>query len=166
MSEGGEENRRAQGACFEKATELLARRPHFRSQLAAKLVRRGFARESVEDVCDRLEALGYLDDLAVARSLASGELRRKGYAPRRVRAELARRGAPEEVVDRVVEEAAEGGEMELAREVAAKWVGRNLWDRTKLARHLERRGFASGTILTILETTGEPGGSENRRESD
>lgn len=137
--------------CANKAMDLLARRPHFRRQLETKLLQRGFDEEQVAEVCDRLESKNLLDDLECARSLASGSLQRKAFGPRRVRIELAKRGASEDVVDRVVREIFIGGEEPLLRESAAKWLRRYNWDRQSLARHLERKGFSGGAILRVID---------------
>lgn len=137
--------------CSSKAMDLLARRPHFRRQLEEKLLQRGFRREHVAEVCDRLENSRFLDDLECARALATGSLRRKAYGPRRLWAELAKRGAPEEVVDRVVGEAFEGGEEPLLRDSVSRWLRHYEWDRQGLARHLERKGFNVGAILRVIE---------------
>ena len=131
--------------------DLLARRPHFRRQLEDKLLHRGFNREHIAEVCDRLEKSRLLDDLECARGLATGSLRRKAYGPRRLWAELAKRGAPEEVVDRVVAEVFESGEETLLRESIARWLRRHEWERRGLGRHLERKGFSSGAILRVIE---------------
>jgi regulatory protein len=147
--------------CSSKAMDLLARRPHFRRQLEDKLLHRGFRREHIAEVCDRLEKSRFLDDLECARGLASGSLRRKAYGPRRLRAELTKRGAPEEIVDRVVGEVFERGEESLLRESVARWLRRSEWDRQALARHLERKGFNSGAILRVIEEFESRGSDES-----
>jgi len=136
---------------MQKALDLLARRPHFRRQLEAKLRLRGFEETDVVGVCDHLEERGFLDDTECARGLATGSMRRKGYGPRRVRAELAKRGAPETAVEEAVAEAFDDGEMPLLRQSAERWLCRREWDRESLARHLERKGFSSGAIVSLLQ---------------
>jgi regulatory protein len=144
-----------------KAGELLARRPHFRRELEAKLSSRGFSPESVARACDRLEREGYLDDLECARGLVEGALRRKGYGPLRVRAELARRGATEEVIEAIAGPLFGEAEEELARDVAERWLARHSAadaERVaRLARHLERKGFTRGAVRRALHETGRAG---------
>lgn len=135
---------------YRKALDLLARRPHFRRQLAAKLVARGFDDADVEAACDRLTAEGLLDDRACAIDLASGALRRKGYGPHRMRAELRRRGAGGEVAEEAVKRAVGGREQELAMDAARRWLATRRADRAALARHLERKGYSSGVIVSLL----------------
>ena len=136
--------------CYLKALDLLARRSHFRRELARKLALREFPGEEIEETCERLTGEGLLDDLECARQFASGSLRRKGYGPLRVRAELGRKGAPEGVVDRVVEESFRQGLFELAKGLALSWLSRREPDRSRLARHLERKGYPAGTIARVL----------------
>ena len=107
-------------------------------------------REQIREVCDKLEERGFLDDTECARALAEGSLARRLYGPRRMKAELIRRGADEQVAERAVDEAFAGGEESTLRAAAERWVARSRWDREKLARHLERKGFSSGTILRIV----------------
>lgn len=138
--------------CYRKAADLLARRPHFRRELEAKLSRRSYDREVIESVLERLSSQGYLDDVDCARRLAAGALRRRGYGPRRARAELERRGASPEAVEEALAESFGEGDLELARRVAAAWRARSR-DRegAALARHLDRKGFTAETIRTVLE---------------
>jgi regulatory protein len=140
-----------------KAGALLARRPHFRRELEAKLTTRGFSPESVARACDRLEQEGYLDDLECARGLVQGSLRRKGYGPLRVRAELARRGASEQVIEGVAGPLFGEAEAELVRDVAERWLARHpapdAENRARLARHLERKGFTRGAVRRALDET-------------
>lgn len=148
-----------------KAGALLARRPHFRRELEAKLGARGFSAASVARACDRLEQEGYLDDLECARGLVAGALRRKGYGPLRVRAELARRGAAEEVIEAVAGPLFGEAEEELVRDVAERWLARHLTEQgardgeqgARLARHLERKGFTRGAVRRALDETRRAG---------
>lgn len=141
--------------CYKKALELLARRPHFRREIRAKLEARRFPQDAVESALERLVTEGYLDDLTSARELATGPLHRKGYGPRRTRHELERRGAPEEVIDEVMATVWADGDLEQARQVAARWRDRGVGESGALARHLDRKGFSKATILTILEESSD-----------
>ena len=140
-------------SCFDKACDLLALRPHFRAELARKLGARGHGEEAVTVALDRLEELGYLDDAGCARSLAAGPLSRRGYGPRRMRAELERRGAPTAAAEAAVTAAFADGDRAAARQAAARWLARRRPGgaaRAALARHLDRKGFTSGTVLEVV----------------
>ena len=145
-------------SCFDKACELLARRPHFRAELARKLAQRGHDPTAIAAALERLAELGYLDDAACARSLAD-QLGRRGHGPARLRAQLERRGAPREEAAAAVEAVFAEGEEPAARRAAERWLGRRApgrGGRAALARHLDRKGYSSGTVLRLAsELAGE-----------
>lgn len=134
-----------------KALDLLARRPHFRAELSRKLLARGYEPDEVEAAIARAAALGYLDDEALTAGYAAELAERKGLGRARVVRELARRGAPEEVVDRAVAGTDEAQELERAREAAARWSRGRGVAAAALARHLDRKGFARHVIFRVLK---------------
>ncbi|MCZ6726811.1 MAG: regulatory protein RecX [Acidobacteria bacterium] len=149
---------RGSAEALSKAVDLLALRPHFRAELALKLARRAFEGEVVIATLDRLEELGYLDDLAAARGFAEGKALRAGWGPRRLRAELARRGVADDTVATVVAGAFADGEGAAVRSAAERWTARGGSGRDRLARYLDRRGFSKAAIVEILsEFAGESG---------
>ena len=139
--------------CRERALKLLARRPHFRLELSRKLAARGFEPTEVDAVCDRLEELGLLDDAEAARLGVAGR-RRRGDGPLKIRAGLQRRGAGELADSLLAADAEE--QVAGARAVAERWLARHRWERERLGRHLQGKGWPEGTILTVLERL-EPG---------
>jgi len=154
--------------CLEKATDLLARRSHFRAQLRAKLAARGYPDDEIEAALDRLAELGYLDDGKTAAELVT--LRRgRGEGRRRIEAELQRRGATAEAIEAALAELPRD-DLPEARESAELWRrkrGRGT-DLRALGRHLDRKGFTRHAILTILEELGafDPAGDEEPDEGD
>ncbi|HVR10439.1 MAG TPA: RecX family transcriptional regulator, partial [Thermoanaerobaculia bacterium] len=90
MSAAGGE---AHPPCYDRACRLLALRPHFASELAGKLARRGYPRPEIEQALARLTREGWLDDAAAARGLVASLLARGALGRARLRAELERRGA-------------------------------------------------------------------------
>jgi regulatory protein len=134
---------------YQKALQLLAVRPHFRRELAAKLRQRGFSAEEIDEALDRLTEQGYLDDRAAARSFVEGRLG-KGEGRARLKAELAKRGAPEEAIEEALAELTPDDDLPAARETAETWARRGGRDSKALARHLDRKGFSHRAILAIL----------------
>jgi regulatory protein len=141
-------------SCYDKAAELLARRPHFRAQLAQKLAARGYPEAEVSAALDRLAGHGWLDDRRTARDYAAGRLSRAPQGRRRLAAELTRRGAPAAVIDDVLAELVPSDDRAAARAAADRWAARRgrggEADLRALARHLERRGFSAGAIREAL----------------
>ncbi len=138
------------GDCYDKAVDLLARRPHFRRALERKLGARGFGSEEIEAACERLLAGGLLDDLECARGMVEGVWRRRGYGRLRMRAELERRGVESRVIETVLRESPIH-EIELAEETARRWLRGPGGDRKALARHLARKGYSGETVYAVLE---------------
>ena len=145
--------REMSSACFEKALDLLSRRPHFRRELERKLSTRGFPSDEVNEALERASELGYLDDLECARGLARVRVTRKNEGPARLYATLTRRGSDSETARRVADELYAEGEGEVIGRAAAKWLASHEWDFDRLARHLTNRGFSSGAVLEVLDDT-------------
>jgi SOS response regulatory protein OraA/RecX len=71
-----------------------------------------------------------------------------------MRVELERRGAPADAAAAAVEAAFADGEEPAARRVAERWLARRAPDRAALARHLDRKGFSAGTVLSLARELG------------
>lgn len=143
--------------CRNKAMDLLARRPHFRRELEAKLLKRGYEDDEVVPVLDRLEEERYLDDRQTAETFVEARLRREPVGRRKLLADLLRRGAPEELAREAVDAALPEDDRELARRAAERWHARQHGEpkREALARHLERKGFSRRAIVTALNRMAE-----------
>jgi regulatory protein len=136
----------------------LARRPMSRARLRERL-----ERVAPADVCDAvvsdLERLGYLDDEALALSLAEQRLA-DGWGKGRVESDLARLGVEGEARDAALERA-EAGEVAAARAL----LSRSLIGGSAAARRawglLARRGFSSGAAEEAIDAiAGDlPGGA-------
>lgn len=140
-------------SCYNQALKLLAARPHFRAELAAKLARRGYPEEEVETALDRLTERGFLNDSAAAAGFVAGRVE-KGEGKRKVAAELRRRGASDEAVEAALADLPDD-DTEAALEAARRWSSRGGNDPAALARHLERKGFSRRAIFNVLRARGE-----------
>jgi len=140
----------APGDCFTKALDLLSRRPHFRRELEMKLRKRGFGPEQVESALDRATERGFLDDAQCARDFARVRVERRHDGPAKLFAALSRRGAAADVAREAVAEQFADGESELLERAARRWLSVHEWDRDRLARHLDRKGFSKGEIFSAL----------------
>jgi regulatory protein len=137
---------------YDQAVKLLARRTHFRREIADKLARRSYPREEIEEALARLEARRYLDDAAAARQFVAGRLARGGYGRSRLAAELAARGVGRQVAGPVLDELLPEDDLEAAREEARRARGK---DPGAVARRLERRGFSARAIAAVLRERGQ-----------
>lgn len=144
--------------------DLLARRSHFRRELEAKLRDRDYPEEEIEEALAWLEEEGFVDDGRTAREFVSSRLARRPEGAPRLVAELGRRGCDGDLARSVVEEILPEDEAEMAREAAERWhrrkgdrAGRRDPEKAaaSLARHLERKGFGSASILGLVREARE-----------
>ena len=144
----------ASRSCYDQAVALLAGRPHFRRQLDEKLTRRGYPREEIDEALGRLTEQGYLNDEQVTRQFV--EQRRGGEGARRLRSELARRGAPAEAISSAIAASLPADDREMALAAARSLPARRRADGAAVARFLDRKGFSSHAILHALRELGAP----------
>ncbi len=131
-------------------------------ELRRDLERRGFTSSSTRGALARLEAEGWLDDRAAARSLVRARGAR--YGRRRIARELSARGFSEETADRALEELEDGLENgTLARAFARFWkAAAGLPPRERqqrVRRSLLQRGFAPDAISAMIRDSHEIDGS-------
>jgi regulatory protein len=144
--------------CYQRAARLLAGRPHFRAELAAKLAQRGFPDDEIAAALARLQAEGWLDDARTAVDFVAHRRERGGIGRLGLQAELVRRGAPGDAVEAALAGLDEEDDLAAARAAAARWsrTARRP-DPAALARHLARKGFSRRAIVAALNEA--PGGS-------
>jgi regulatory protein len=128
------------------AGKALARRALSRAALAARLADVA-SPEVCQAVLDDLERLGYVDDEALALSLAEQRLA-SGWGPGRVEADLERL-AVGEAAARVGIRAAEAGEVEAARTLLASRAAAGRTPAQRLGL-LARRGFTADAAESVL----------------
>lgn len=152
--EDGEQKelKRARNAAY----RYLAIRPRSRHEIEQKLKDRDFPPAVITSVIDHLFKLGYVDDRAFAAQWAESRVRSRGFGRRRIEQELRIRGLGRELIIETLQGFFNGEpELDIARKEAEKKLrvlGRYEPEvrRRRLAGHLERKGFSSATIRTIL----------------
>lgn len=158
-------------SCYDKALDLLSRRSHLRRELIYKLNRREYSEEEIESTLERLEARGFLDDLATSKEWVASRLARGPEGRLRLLAGLVRRGASREVAEEALAELNDEDETALVQQAAERWWtrrsrGEREKDRAALARHLERRGFPRHAIVSVLAAGLGTGGAELSQPDD
>ncbi len=140
------------------AYRYLSLRPRSRAEVENKLQDRGFSPDIIRSVIDHLTRLGYLDDGKFSIQWASSRVRLRGFGRRRIEQELRTKGINRELIketlDGVFEESSEAEVARREAEKKLKTLARFEPDvqRRRLAGHLERKGFPSGVIHTILRS--------------
>ncbi|EIE24818.1 hypothetical protein COCSUDRAFT_62226 [Coccomyxa subellipsoidea C-169] len=79
-------------ACKASAAGSLAFRPHSRSELATKLVDKGYDKATIDRALSRLQELGLQSDVDFVTIFARSKWRQSRWAPSRIRIELVRKG--------------------------------------------------------------------------
>ncbi len=155
---------------YDRALRLLAARGRSVRELKRRLLAAKEPEEHVTAALERLEAIGALNDEEYARQVARSQMVGRGYAPRRLKQELARRGVAREVADRAIEvviaeDAAPGSfgaetgidlSETLERLARKKLRGLGSLDAETRSRRLyaflARRGYSSDDIRRVLAT--------------
>jgi regulatory protein len=146
-----------------RALRYLETRERSAKELSDRLRRYGYQQELVQATVDRCRELGYLDDRRFA-GMYVREKTRTGWGPRRLRAELARKGVARDIVDEAVGEPAERqpsgvfddqtGLEQLVQTVTKKFGPQLRSDprraRSRAAGFLSRRGHDWEVVDSIL----------------
>ena len=135
--------------CHERALGLLAVRPRSRRELEGRLRQAGFHPKEVDDVLERLQRVGLIDDEAFARAVAEQVFGVRRSGERAVRAALAAKGVAADTTASVIGELGgdeEARALDLARSRLTRLRGvppeRAF---ARLAGLLGRRGYSPGT---------------------
>lgn len=137
-----------------RALSLLGRREHSRAELRRKLAMRGVGQETLEGVLDRLEHDGLLSESRFVEAFVHARTER-GQGPVKIRAELARRGIEDDLIERYLTHT---DDYWLARARAARTrrfgacvpTDEKAW--ASQARFLTARGFPADLVYAALTT--------------
>ena len=129
------------------AVKALAKRDLTEREIVDRLTRHGVPEHSRADVVARLRQAGYLDDAKVAAERAA-RLAERGSGDAAIRADLARRGVPAELVAETL------ATLE-PESVRAARLAERLGGGLRAARALARKGFAAESIEHVLAAVAE-----------
>jgi regulatory protein len=136
----------------------LTIRPRSRLEVESKLRDREFPPDIISPVIENLIRLGYLNDEQFARQWATSRVRSRGFGRHRLAQELRTKGIAADIIkDTLGSIFEEAPEADVARKEADKKL-KTLTRfepevrRRRLAGFLERKGFSSEIIGTILRT--------------
>ena len=137
----------------ETALKLLKVR-HSKRKLAEKLFRKGFPRDIVTEVCDKMESLGYINDGDYAEAFVHDCVMLHRYGPRKIRQALFSRGIGTEHFSIAMESVDEGIHLENLRFLLVKFTGGDdsltPYDAGRFYRKMEARGFLRSQIEAVL----------------
>jgi regulatory protein len=134
---------------YEKAIQLLKIRPHHSEELTKKLLMRGFDREVVSAVINKLEEEKLLDNSQFAQMYLEELLRNKSLGFYGFKAKLMQRGIDGSEAESMLKE---NLSIEDETKIAQNLVERSgETDKNKLAQKLQRKGFRSEIIHSFLQ---------------
>ena len=135
-----------------RAMYLLGSRPYSTAALREKLLN-NYTGETTERVIEDMTRYGFLDDEEYARRLASSIIKGKKYGLRRAKAEMRRKGVPDELIEQALDEyGSEEINESLTQLVRKKYADRiaDREERQKVIAALARRGYGFGEIKTAI----------------
>ncbi len=131
------------------ALTLLSRRAYTEKGLYDKLCTRYDEDEAAEAVARMIE-LDLLDDADYAERLAADLIGRKGFAPRRARYELERRGIDADIAEEALGEYDDDQQPAIAKIIKRRHSIDDENGRRKAINALLRLGYGRGDIFTVL----------------
>ncbi|MGC5050754.1 regulatory protein RecX [Micromonospora sp. DT48] len=133
----------------------LAVRPRTRAELTAALARRGISEETANQVLDRYDEVGIIDDAAFARAWVSSRHIGRGLARRALANELRQRGVDGETASAALSELDEATEAETARALVERKLrtARGEPDAVfrRLVGMLARKGYPAGVAIRAVK---------------
>ncbi|MBO6574841.1 MAG: RecX family transcriptional regulator [Rhodothermales bacterium] len=155
----------------QRALGLLAHRPRTETEIRRRLRMADFGEPAIELAVERMRSLGYLNDADFARAFARERLLSGRHGPRRVMADLRKKGIAADLAEQVIQEARadqdEGAHALAAAEKRDRALPASLQPmkrRQRLYAHLARRGFSPEAIRDALARLKEPGEREAASE--
>ena len=137
----------------DRAARFIAYRPRSEQEVRRNLKEHDVDEMVVERAIERLNNLGYLDDLAFAAFWVKDRLTFKPASPRALRYELKQKGVPDDVIAEVLAEVEAGDAAYRAAQSQVRKLSR--YDkptfRTKMSGFLQRRGFSFSETRTAVE---------------
>lgn len=139
----------------EKALQLLAAKPVSRRDLKQKLISWEAGEGEAEEICQRLEELGLLNDREYGAMLV-GHYLRKGYGQGKLKEELYRRGVPRELWDEILEQSEQSDDVldALIEKKLKGTVPQTPREWKKLSDALLRRGYTWSEVSQALRRYG------------
>lgn len=152
---------------LDQLVRRLARRGLSRAEVLTAARDLGLDEEQAEQVRERLDDLGYLDDAVLAEEIKHSLYDRKGKSRTVVAREMAQRKIPQEVITEVLSSVEDDDELAAATELAIKRIGQlsSYDDATvdrRLSGFLSRRGYNGQIVRAAIKAAMSSRGSRVR----
>lgn len=141
---------------YNKALDLLSRRDHCKKELALKLCK-NCSKEIANQVVDKIEDLGLINDENYANRYAQELAQRKGMSAFRIKQELIRKGVDRTLADYATEELDMDNKQCIINLLNTKFAYRNLSEQKEQKRTINallRLGYSFGDIRSAMREQG------------
>ena len=136
---------------YQQALRLLSLRPQSQAEMSQKLSRR-WNKPVVQQATDRLRREGWLDDDRFAEAWVQERARTRSRSLSHLRAELVHKGIARSIIDRVLSHPQlVDDQLDIARQLAQKYLNRSGVDIPKARAYLARRGYQYAIIEAALK---------------
>lgn len=136
---------------YDRALNLISRRPRSQWELEDYLKRKDYDKESTSAILNMLSERGYVDDADFAKRWVENRRLLKATSKRRLRQELKQKRVTDDVIDEVLA-ADETDEREVLRDlVERKRKQTKYQDNLKLMQYLSRQGYNYDDIKSALD---------------
>ena len=135
-----------------RAMYLLGSRPYSTAALREKLLN-NYSEETADRVIEDMTRYGFLDDEDYARRLAASIIKGKKYGLHRAKAEMRRKGVPDELTEQALSEYSREDMTESLTELVRKKYADRIYERDerqKVIAALARRGYGFGEIKLAI----------------
>lgn len=138
---------------IDSAARFLAHRPRSIAEVRGNLSRKNFPDTVIDTALNRLEAMGYLDDVAFTRYWLENRSTFKPRGPMALRYELRQKGVSSAIIDAALEDVdVQDAAYRAARQKVSRYTGLTRRQcRDKLGGFLQRRGFDFATCRDVIE---------------
>jgi regulatory protein len=142
---------------YQAALKMLSRRDYFRVELEDRLARKGYQPQQIEQALEKCVQLNLVNDVRLAERFVEFRSADRGWGPRRLVAELRRRGVADEIADgssRLAPdqlEAALGTAIRRAELRAPQGWWRLPARRARMVSSLIARGFQAETAIEAVD---------------
>ena len=137
---------------------MLSRRTHARYELKTKALRKGYPADTVQQLLQKLEENGWVNDEEFAQSFVHDKFKFQRWGPVKIRSKLRSLGISQGIIERVLQGIEENiDDFHVLKQLVVKRKAHFLREqdlqkrKRKVANYLLRKGFSSDTVFNCLE---------------
>lgn len=137
-------------SAFEKASSYLETRMHSKKELADKLIKKGYSKESSNEAINKLEEYHFVDDALFAKQFLEQNSK---LSKNMIKNKLLQKGVPFDIVNDVLSLREEDDEFDVCEKQVQKYLKskkiENYNDLSKMYASMLRKGFSIDTVKKV-----------------